>query len=725
MKKAGIVFTFLAIFALTIPLTIVEANESGPKTSESSKIFKSEDRGNIMYKGSIPYFEGTKYLGWVDSVIEDRLLVSRYKTDEDNNLAYCLNWDLESPDFAGNEYEKSNEKITSKEYSAVVYGYGGAQDVTGEYTIHNNSLTNDQRYYVTQVTTYVLSDDFNSKHLTLDSLIKHDGKYEEVQHSSEMLDIIKRHVSFVESNLLSVPEEEVLEVAILSEEDNQFKDKGLFYETDTLAIEQTNEKGKLSVDQSEFGEAYPVDHKGNVVEEAYVVAGNEFKLRIDKQDILEDQAIKLSVVGEVSYSNVHKYIPADCELGKGGTELQRILWIGDEVNTAEDHLEFEINKPLLDINITKVDEHHELLDGATFSLVNAAGEVMAEEQAQDGRLIFSELTSGPYTIIETEIPEGYTTSEAGNEVEVELVNEHVDITVVNERIKGSLEILKTDIVDDAPLPDTTFQIKDEAGDVIVEGKTDENGIAQFLDLSYGKYTYQEVEAPIGYVIDTNPYPFEIREDGEVIKAEMNNRLIEGILEITKTDLETGEPLQGVEFTVFDESGDIVVTETTNESGVIVVDGLTYGKYSVQETEARQGYHLDNRMHPFEIVNDSEKIQLSITNEKLEQAAIEIISWQGPNTAAGVTKEIDAEKKTEKKKGIEPGIELETDMTNRVDKIEGENNAMGPIKRKENVHSGGRLPDTATNNFNMIGIGLLLMMSGITLYAYFSRKSKQQ
>src|SRR5690625_7989900 len=103
---------------------------------------------------------------------------------------------------------------------------------------------------------------------------------------------------------------------------------------------------------------------------------------------------------------------------------------------------------LLDINTINVDEHHELLDGVSFSLVNAADEVMAEEQSQDGRLIFSELTSVPYTIIETEIPEGYTTSEAGNEVEVELVNEHVDITVVNERIKGSLEILKTDIVDD-------------------------------------------------------------------------------------------------------------------------------------------------------------------------------------------------------------------------------------------------------------------------------------
>src|SRR5690625_7929111 len=93
-----------------------------------------------------------------------------------------------------------------------------------------------------------------------------------------------------------------------------------------------------------------------IVEEVYVLAGNEFKLRIDKQDVLEDQAIKLSIIGEVSYANIHKYIPMDCEIGRGGKDLQRILWIGDELNTARDHMEFEVTEPLFDIIIMKVDE---------------------------------------------------------------------------------------------------------------------------------------------------------------------------------------------------------------------------------------------------------------------------------------------------------------------------------------------------------------------------------
>lgn len=717
MKKIGIVLTFLAIFAFTIPLTVVEANESGPKASESTKIFKSEDRGNLNYKGNIPYFEGTKYLGWVDSVIEDRLLVSRYKTDEENNLAYCLNWDLESPDYGGNEYIKSSDKITNKEYSAVVYGYGGDRDITGEYRISNKMLTNDQRYYVTQVTTYILSEDLNSKYLTIDSIVEHDGKYEEVKHSLEMLNIIKQNVSYIESNLLSVPEEETIEVTIHSEDYNEFEDKGMFYETEKITIEHSNEKGNISIDRSKLGEAYFVDTEGNVVEDAYVLTGNEFKIRIDKRDVLEDHHIRLDANGEVSYANIHKYIPMDCEIGKGGNELQRILWIGDELNTARDHMDFEVNEPLFDITIMKVDEDDLPLGGATFLLIDSAGEEIAEELSQDGELVFSNLKRGQYTIIETGIPEGYITTEEGNETEVELVDENAEITVENRRIKGALEILKTDVVNDEPLPDTTFQIKDETGDVIVEGETDKDGLARFSNLPYGKYTYEEIETPVGYVIDTNPYPFEIKEDGEVIKAQMDNRLIEGTLEITKTDLETGEPLQGVEFTVFNEFGESVATETTNESGVISVEGLTYGKYSIQETKARQGYHLDNSVHAFEITNDGEEIKRAITNEKMVQAAMLIMSPKDLNADA----ELEREENIENKSGTDTGI----GMTHREEENVGEKNATGPVHTKEKVSSGGELPDTATDHFNMIGIGLLLMMSGIALYAILTSKRQKQ
>ena len=42
-------------------------------------------------------------------------------------------------------------------------------------------------------------------------------------------------------------------------------------------------------------------------------------------------------------------------------------------------------------------------------------------------------------------------------------------------------------------------------DYVLEGVTDENGLYVFEDVPYGKYTYKEVEAPEGYIIDTQEH----------------------------------------------------------------------------------------------------------------------------------------------------------------------------------------------------------------------------
>ena len=94
----------------------------------------------------------------------------------------------------------------------------------------------------------------------------------------------------------------------------------------------------------------------------------------------------------------------------------------------------------------------------------------------------------------------------------------------NKPITGELELTKKDISDGKLLPGAGFRIKDADGNVVAEGYTDENGIAKFT-LRYGKYTYEEFDAPEGYRIDTTPYEFEITEDGQIVKAEMTNEKI--------------------------------------------------------------------------------------------------------------------------------------------------------------------------------------------------------
>ena len=48
---------------------------------------------------------------------------------------------------------------------------------------------------------------------------------------------------------------------------------------------------------------------------------------------------------------------------------------------------------------------------------------------------------------------------------------------INQPITGKLELTKTDVADGKPLPNAGFRIKDEDGNIVATGVTDENGIA--------------------------------------------------------------------------------------------------------------------------------------------------------------------------------------------------------------------------------------------------------
>lgn len=95
---------------------------------------------------------------------------------------------------------------------------------------------------------------------------------------------------------------------------------------------------------------------------------------------------------------------------------------------------------------------------------------------------------------------------------------------MNKPIISELEITKVDIADGKLLPNAGFRIKDADGNTVVEGRTDENGIAKFT-LRYGKYTYEEFDAPEGYQLDTTPFEFEVKENGQILKATVTNEKI--------------------------------------------------------------------------------------------------------------------------------------------------------------------------------------------------------
>ena len=95
-------------------------------------------------------------------------------------------------------------------------------------------------------------------------------------------------------------------------------------------------------------------------------------------------------------------------------------------------------------------------------------------------------------------------------------------------LAANLEFTKVDLSTSNPIPNTKIEIYNaDTDELIYSGLTDENGKIIIDNLEYGRYYIKEVEtASPDYILNTEKMYFEIRENGEVVKATMTNEKVE-------------------------------------------------------------------------------------------------------------------------------------------------------------------------------------------------------
>ena len=270
-----------------------------------------------------------------------------------------------------------------------------------------------------------------------------------------------------------------------------------------------------------------------------------------------------------------------------------------------------------DVELTKVDiDTGETLSGVTFKLVNANTNEVVGTYTTDstGKFRVNDLPFGKYYIKEIQGLEGYESDDSPEVFYIQESGELITITKYNKKIKGKIQINKTDVSDGKVIPDCGFRIwKDDKKTIVIEGKTDKNGIAEF-ELGYGKYYYQEFDAPEGYVLDNRLYPFEIKENGEIVKAHMTNEKIKGTMELSKVDISNGMLIPNAKFKIYKEDKKTVVVKGMTDQNGIAKFNLEYGKYYYQEYDAPNGYILDESLFPFEIKINGDIVKCQMTNK---------------------------------------------------------------------------------------------------------------
>jgi len=237
--------------------------------------------------------------------------------------------------------------------------------------------------------------------------------------------------------------------------------------------------------------------------------------------------------------------------------------------------------------------------------------------SEDGKIIIPELpTNIKFYIIEKEAATGFLISDEKVYFEILEDGEIVKANMTNEKIKGILEFLKVDESGN-PLADTEIEIYNaDTDELVFKGITGSDGKIT-LELEYSKYYLVESKASNSFVLNDEKIYFEIKKQDEVIEITMTNEKIKGILEFLKVDSETGDPLANTEIEIYNaDTNELVFKGITGSDGKITLE-LEYSNYYLVESKASDGYVLNDEKIYFEIKEQDEVVEISMTNEKIE------------------------------------------------------------------------------------------------------------
>ena len=175
------------------------------------------------------------------------------------------------------------------------------------------------------------------------------------------------------------------------------------------------------------------------------------------------------------------------------------------------------------------------------------------------------------------------------------VRAYIKIKATVTEDKGSLTINKTDADTGKALAGVAYRLYDSAGNKIADVTTGADGKAVFSGLALGSYTYQEISAPEGYVVDDTKYQITITTETLNITETRTNTMAKGSLTVRKVDV-TGSPLAGAELLLETSTDGKTWTEvsriTSDKTGIAQWDDLKIGtQYRLTETKAPAGYTL--------------------------------------------------------------------------------------------------------------------------------------
>jgi uncharacterized surface anchored protein len=266
-------------------------------------------------------------------------------------------------------------------------------------------------------------------------------------------------------------------------------------------------------------------------------------------------------------------------------------------------------------------------------IADADGDITTLTTDDTGTIRMLRLPYGDYRLMETKTIPGYVLNPNG--IEMTLDEEQYILGIVVENGETVVTLEKTDIVTGEPVAGAIIEVYDETGELVRSAETDSRGIATLIGLPAGTYTFREVLAPDGYILNEATFTFTIDTWGNVTGVtEFTNEPTS--LTIEKEDAKTGKRLEGAVFELYrlrdgeepelmrfrledgvyiaDANGDLT-SVVSNAKGTITILRLPYGDYRLVETKAPKGYDLNEKATDVTLTEEAEVLIVTVQNKE--------------------------------------------------------------------------------------------------------------